>query len=694
MKGGAGTAGRRDKWAMRTGSLTLFLAFGCSDQARDAADSLPNNDATQVDVGSDAESESPRDPANLLLEQIGTSDTGACVVGRAPHGTREVWCWNRSGVSEPASIYHAYWADDATLVDVGGPFAAAVRQDGSAVVWEPHDGVSADRTHIAAESPILSISVSDGIICVATGAAVLCGDPTAAASLQHISGPEAPEFLVTGGALACAGASGRLSCWGQWPHGVLEGPTEFFPNMHVIDATIGTDSVCALARDGVVACVGDQSAFSLDGSRDAAATLEPIALSRLPALADIGGRAPMCGHSRAHQLICFGAGVLGGGFAGGMDRIATAFNDQVLSVSSSGHSCALTDSATIRCWGRVGSGEFSPFDSAYLPHRVETHPRPDDVVLGGFGGCARSGDDVGCWGSFETSWGQPGPRVWSIPRSVQLPGLTSFGAGWATSIAAGDGTTVGSIRYFITDTSDVYLATGDEEPRYVATIAQGADVLGLYLGGLLVRDTSGVYVLDADTGDFSVPNIPATTAQVGGFGALVRTDDGEVFDGVSAEPVREDLWPLADMVISGNAGCLLSREHGWHCWSGALGVDHSANAQEAVSVPLPSSSRAHPTFAMVCAPVDGSVLCWNFSDGETHRVGSLTGADHLRSGGPVGLTDGRHVASYCAWGQTLPLHCWDVGFAAGGAGTGRTDSYVAAPVRVDLAGFDVVLPDG
>jgi alpha-tubulin suppressor-like RCC1 family protein len=255
--------------------------------------------------------------------------------------------------------------------------------------------------------------------------------------------------------------AGGVKCWGANSGGLLgEGTTESDVGLPVdivgltsgvTALTLGGGHNCVLMADGGVKCWGGNAAGAL-GNGTAAHYMTPIDVIGLASnISDVvTGASHTCALTEAGSVKCWGwnsFGQLGNGASGTnspvpVDVVGLSSGVAALSISSTLHTCALTNAGGVKCWGRNQAGQLgdgtteqrtTPVDVVGLASGVTA------VVAGGSHTCAlTSAGGVKCWGNnysgqlgFENDGSNP-MRIYSNP--VDVPGLTSG----VSAIAVGD----------------------------------------------------------------------------------------------------------------------------------------------------------------------------------------------------------------------------------------------------------------
>lgn len=214
--------------------------------------------------------------------------------------------------------------------------------------------------------------------------------------------------------------------------------------------TAGGYHTCALTPAGGAKCWGDNRYGQLgDGASDISSdspTPDPV-VGLSSGVSGIGaGRYHTCALTQTGGAKCWGDnyyGQLGDGTSGNESDTPV----QVVGLSSGvsaiaagdGHTCAMTQTGEIYCWGGNGDGELgigdytsghsTPVQAVGLPGRVSA------IAAGGSHTCALTqAGGVYCWGENEAGELGDGATTTSTPTPVQVIGLASG----VIAIAAGD----------------------------------------------------------------------------------------------------------------------------------------------------------------------------------------------------------------------------------------------------------------
>ena len=286
----------------------------------------------------------------------------------------------------------------------------------------------------------------------------------------YVAGTHRFTHLAVGGATACgARTDGRLVCWGAGSYGQLgDGTTTvsrdapaLVPGLtDVLDVDVSGNHVCAVVRDGRVACWGRGTSGQLgqgsladshspvwvtgiDSARRVALGFEhscalhvdstvscwgstqygqvgnelavferppmttPYELPFLVGAVDLdAGEHFTCARMRDSTLRCWGRnqnGQLGDGTL--VDRpeptLATAISGVTQHCARYQASCAIQSDGRVRCWGQLGGWEVASFENVLTPRPVHGVIDAVSVMCGSSYGCAlRSTGSVDCWSGF------------------------------------------------------------------------------------------------------------------------------------------------------------------------------------------------------------------------------------------------------------------------------------------------------
>lgn len=294
--------------------------------------------------------------------------------------------------------------------------------------------------------------------------------------------------------------AGEAKCWGyNWQGQLGDGtttnrstPVDVIGLASGVSAvTTGGSHTCALTTSGGIKCWGDNWHGQLgDGTTTSRST--PMDVNGLTSgiNAISAGWGHTCALTNSGGAMCWGAngsGQLGNGwnidslfpiFPGGLTSGVSAVS------AGGGHTCAVTASGGVKCWGRNDYGQlgdgtttsrYSPIDVSGLASGISA------VTAGDSHTCALTvSGGVKCWGANE--FGQLGDgSVTNYSTPVDVSGLTSDVA----AVSAGGGhtcalTTAGGVKCW---GKNIYGQLGDETSTSRTT---PVDVSGLSSGIIAV----------------------------------------------------------------------------------------------------------------------------------------------------------------------------------------------------------------
>ena len=252
---------------------------------------------------------------------------------------------------------------------------------------------------------------------------------------------------------ACALTSGGgIKCWGFNNSAQLGDGTQTTRrtavdvsglSTGVSATTAGSSHTCALTSGGGVRCWGDNLLGQLgDGTQTSRLTAVEVSGLSSGVSAIAAGEWHTCGLTTKGGLKCWGGngwGQLGdgttgirltamdvGGLGSGVSAVATGRN----------HTCALTTSGGLKCWGNNASGQLGDGTTTYSSIRVDVSGLSSGVgaiAAGAAHTCAlTSSGGVKCWG--YNAFGQLGDGT----RTNRLTAVDVVGLGsGVTAIAAG-----------------------------------------------------------------------------------------------------------------------------------------------------------------------------------------------------------------------------------------------------------------
>ncbi len=556
--------------------------------------------------------------------------------------------------------------------------------------------------------------------------------------------------VVAGGSHTCAlSTGGGVKCWGDNGHGQLgDGSIGISQTpVDVVGLSSGVSAIaagwyhtCALTTSGAVKCWGSNGSGQLgDGSMASSQTPVDVVGLSSGAAAIVAGGSHTCAVTTGGGAKCWGDnsyGQLGNGStASSHTPVDVVGLSSGVSAIAAGlyHTCALTTSGGIKCWGSNGSGQLGDGSTA-------SSQTPVDVVGLSSGvaaitayyshTCALTiGGGVKCWG--QNLYGQLGDgSTASSQTPVDVVGLSSGVA----AITAGDYhtcalTTGGGVKCWGSNgsgqlgdgstassqtpvdvmglSSGVAAITAGDSHTCALTTGGGVKCWGDNLHGQLGDGTPGhhsstpVDVMGLSSGVAAITAGDSHTCALttgGGAKCWGRNSSGALGDGSTASsqtPV--DVVGLSSGVAAITAGdyhnCALTTGGGVKCWgsngSGQLGDGSTASSQTPVDVMGLSSGVAAITagYSHTCAlTTGGGAKCWGenyngqLGDGSTRR--KLTPVDVVGlSSGVAAITAGS--SHTCALTTGGGVKCWGFNYV-GQLGDGSTTN---SQTPVDVVGL-------
>lgn len=449
-------------------------------------------------------------------------------------------------------------------------------------------------------------------------------------------------------------ADGRVQCWGDNARGQLgDGSREDRLNPTVVSdlrdaaATIaaGHFHTCVLAVDGDLYCWGTNSRGQL-GNGTLESSRIPVRVIGAPgdAAALTAGVDHNCAIFKAKAVYCWGsnrARQLGQGAPAvatvpqliqpaALENGAAPLQGIPAIVAGRYHTCLITPSHTVQCWGRNSDGQVG--DGTQLPQtqpiNVSGLTGVTALTLGVEHTCALlQNGAIQCWGSNGS--GQLGDGTTTehfTPKAVS--GL----AGTATALAAGDSHTCallqpGSVQCWGANNVR-QLGNGTNSPA-----SSPVNVAGL---------SSGVIALTAGA------THSCALLQGGGVKCWGDNALGQLGDGTSiSRTLPVDVIGLAGAVIALDAGgshtCAVLSDGTVQCWgannSAQLGDGTRIGKAQPVTVSgLPGRVTAVGAGSVhTCALLtEGGVFCWGGN--ENSQLGDGTAEDRLTPVGVSGLS--------------------------------------------------------
>ena len=614
-----------------------------------------------------------------------------------------------------------------TGIAEGGYHSCALTTGGGVVCWGRNvkgqlgEGTTTNRLTPTAvsglESGVTAVAAGQNHTCALTTAGgVVCwgdnyygqlGDGTTTQRLTPtpVSGlTSGVTAVAAGGTHTCALTSGGgVVCWGQnWNGQLGDGTTTNRATpASVSDLASGVTAIttgyyhaCALTASGDVRCWGDNYYGQLgDGTRTRRTT--PTAVTGLASgvVAVAGGHNHNCALTASRGVQCWGnndSGQLGDGTTTwrSAPTPVTGLSSGVAAITGGyHHTCALTASGGVRCWGNNDSGQLGDGTTTWRSAPTPLNRLASGVAAittGSYHACAlTTAGGVVCWGSNSSGQLGDGTTI-SRPTPTAVSGLatgvTAIAAGWLHTCAL---TTAGGVVCWGYNSSG-QLGDGSTTSRLTPTPVNGL--------------AAGVSSVAAGTEH----TCALTTA--GGVVCWGAGYHGELGDGTTTSrrtptAVSGLQSGVAAITAGSHHNCALTAGGGVLCWGsnhdGALGDGTMTDRSTPTAVSGLSSgiTAVAAGYAHTCVvTAEGGAGCWG--DAIDGLLGDGAPSNYqLRPTSVSGLLTGvagvaaspTHTCALTAAGGVL---CWGHNYR-GGLGDGTTATHVTPTGVLELGG-DVV----
>lgn len=390
-----------------------------SDSSTEASE-VETDDFTETDTPTDLPEPPPEPPPPAAVVEVAVGRLHTCVI----LDDASIACWGRNEDGRLGKGHMEDLGDDefpCGRVDIGGPAVAidsghshscAVRDDGAVYCWGyGHNGQ-------------LGYGNGDNV-----------GNNEAVVEVAPVDVGDAAEAVFVGPYTSCARTVGQdLVCWGS--HHGYPGLGRLGDNEHpssagavdvggvVIDMGFSSGNTCAVLDGGAVRCWGvASSALGYDlgepiGDDESPASVPPLELSG-PAIAIDGGWSHMCALLEDGGVQCWGWNGKGQLGYGNWDEIGddeapasagtVKLGEPAVAITAGpDHSCAVTASGALYCWGDDDSGQLGyPGNQGFVGGEIDpvdagavALPGVANAVGGGYAHtCALLGDALHCWGA-------------------------------------------------------------------------------------------------------------------------------------------------------------------------------------------------------------------------------------------------------------------------------------------------------
>ncbi|MEJ2599125.1 MAG: hypothetical protein P8Z00_12375 [Anaerolineales bacterium] len=554
----------------------------------------------------------------------------------------------------------------------GGYHTCALTTSGKAECWGWNvSGQLGDGTLTEHNTPVDVVKLSNNVTALAAG-----DDHTCA--------------LITSGGAVCWGSnnSGQLGDAGYSDHNT---PVDVFGlSSGIVALAAGGSNSCALTTTGKAICWGYNRDGQL-GDRNIIDSNMPSVVAGFSngvAALSVGGD-HTCALTIAGGIKCWGANTIGQIGDGSTINsnlpvdVAGLFSGVVTLAAGDDHTCALTISRGVECWGSDEYRQLGDDDTLDRSTPIEVKGLPNDVVAltAGYNhNCVlTSAGGVKCWGWDD--YGQLGDGKWATGPIVDVVGLSSgvkaLAAGYRHTCAL---TTSGGVKCWGDNTAD-QLGDGTNTNQLTPV-----DVVGL---------SSGVIALVAG----GAHNCVLTS--YGGVKCWGANDSGQLGDGThDSHNTPVDVVGLTSGVQAIAAGgshtCALMISGGAKCWgdnnAGQLGDGTTAEYDTLVDVKglFGGAVAIGAGVLHTCVlTTSGGAKCWG--DNNWGQLGDGTNTAHFTPvnvngliGGVTSLAvGGYHTCAVTASGGAI---CWGTNFS-GQLG------YKVLWVPANVVGFEGGFPD-
>ncbi|MEZ4713757.1 MAG: hypothetical protein R3A44_41600 [Caldilineaceae bacterium] len=498
--------------------------------------------------------------------------------------------------------------------------------------------------------------------------------------------------IVAGYSHTCARTSmGGVKCWGGNYYGQLgidgadirSTPVDVIGLSDVASAiSAGGDHVCALLVTGGIQCWGDNRLGQVGNSAGpwSSTPVDVVGLGRENSAVSVGAR-HTCALTTTGNVKCWGRnseGQLGNGDTANSSRPVDVIglNSEISAISAGGaHVCALTTAGGVKCWGRNDFGELGNDSTANSSTPVDVVGLSSGIKAisagGGYTCALTTAGGVKCWGvNFDGELGNGNTVNSSVP--VDVVDLSS--GVMAITVGTGHGCAL--------------LTTGDVK-------CWGWGIVGQLGNGATFASSTPVAVTGLDSNISAISAGASHTCALSTTGSVKCWGDntiGELGDGTagfSATPV--DVTGLSSGVSATGGGglhnCVLLAAGSVKCWgwneNGQLGNGSTDNSNTPIDVVgLSGVSAISVGERHTCALLTtGGIKCWGAkSDGQMGDSNTPVDVAGLTSGvSAVGAGDGYSCALLTAGG----VKCWGVN----GNGQLGNGSLIDSSTPVDVVGL-------
>ncbi|MDM8531619.1 hypothetical protein QUF63_10645 [Anaerolineales bacterium HSG25] len=678
--------------ALQTDEFTAIEAGGshtCGLTAQGGVKCWGYNNYGQVGDGTTTSRPTPVDVTGLSsgVTAIATGNSHTCALTN--QGGVKCWGYNNYGqvgngttsyrVTRPIDVIGL--SNGIIAIATGGSHTCVLTNQGGVKCWGNNDGGQlGDGTNTDRGSPVDVNGLTSGVTAITVGTNHTC-------ALTNQGGVKCWGYYnwwrtdwkfrtaipididgLSNGIIAISSGydytcvltnQGGVKCWGYNNYGQVGDGTTYYRtspvdviglNSGITAITSSSYHTCALTVQGGIKCWGNNSSGQL-GDETTTNQTTPVNVTGLNSgiAAISAGGTHTCALTVTGTVKCWGynnSGQLGDGQPDiEITKMSELNNTPTILVTSDFHSCVLTDQGGVKCWGRNGHGQLgdgtttnriTPVDVSGLNQGVTS------VAVGSSHSCALTSSGVKCWGN--NSSGQLGNGT---TNSYTTP-VTSLNSG-SIAIAVGDLhscalTSSGGIKCW-GDNSSGQLGDGTTTNHITAV-----DVIGL---------SSGVVAITAgDSHSCALANNGGVKCW--GYNGFGRLGDGTTT--VRTTPV--EVIGLSSGVIAitanGSHTCALTSIGSLKCWGrnywGQLGDGTVIDRSTPIEVTGLNNGVASVTTggSHSCALMSqGNVKCWgrNFGGKNTATPVDVSDLDNVTV-----IAAGNHHT--CALTNQNKVKCW------------------------------------
>ncbi len=494
-------------------------------------------------------------------------------------------------------------------------------------------------------------------------------------------------------------------------------PTSAVASIQSIDSSVsqastGSNHSCALTSTGGVVCWGQNNSAQLgDGTRTSRITPTPVSGLSSGFQAVVSGQTHSCALTDVGAVKCWGFnfyGQLGNGSNStpNVPVSVLGFSNEVIALAAgANHTCALTNTGAVKCWGLNTSGQLGNADNANSNVPVDVNGLSSGVSAIGAGDyhtCALLSTGGGkCWGSNGA--GQLGDNSTddsNVPVNIDSLAVvlsevdageehtcvrTSSGGmycwGRNNNGRLGDGTYDDKlVPVQVTGLASGVTSIDAGRLHSCAVVNGGAKCWGNNSDGQLGDGTTSGKNIPTDVSGLTsgVASVSASRAHTcavlssGGLYCWGYNYYGQLGDGTSGiyySPVTVSGMSsgMSDVAAGNSHTCALTASGGIKCWGGnskgelGNGTNTANNLPQDVTGLSSGVSEVSPGVNYTCALVSAGVQCWGYN-----FHGQLGNASNSDSNVPVAVSGlasgilqvGTGRVHSCARTNSGGVKCW------------------------------------